>query len=52
MRSQSEELDRALDQTTAEELGKGWVVGPDTLDQVPEGAIVARRFGIKQGGKK
>ncbi|CAE7403450.1 pol [Symbiodinium sp. CCMP2592] len=34
---------------TLEERDKGWLTGPFTLADVPETAIVTRRFGVRQG---
>ncbi|CAE7228052.1 unnamed protein product [Symbiodinium sp. CCMP2592] len=34
---------------TLEERDKGWLTGPFTLADVPETAIITRRFGVRQG---
>ena len=34
-----------------EEVAKGWSEGPFSFDELPEGAVVSKRFAIQQGQK-
>ena len=45
------ELDQATIEATRDELRRGWLFGPVEEKDLPEGAVVTRRFGIRQGGK-
>ena len=36
-------------QKSMEEVTKGWSEGPFSLDELPEGAIISKRFAIQQG---
>ncbi|CAE7310167.1 unnamed protein product, partial [Symbiodinium sp. CCMP2456] len=45
------ELDEATFAATADELQRGWLFGPIAEKDLPEDAVVTRRFGIRQGGK-
>ena len=38
-------------QKSMEEVAKGWSEGPFSFDELPEGAIVSKRFAIQQGQK-
>ena len=38
-------------QATLDEKARGWLTGPYTLQDLPAGAVLTRRFGIKQGSK-
>ena len=49
--SGSEEVDRAVYEKTMEEVSCGWAKGPIPVEQMPNNAIVSRRFGLKQPGK-
>lgn len=42
------EIDQTVMQKTLEELECGWLEGPIPLDELPDDAVVSRRFGIKQ----
>ena len=45
------ELDQATIEATRDELRRGWLFGPVEEKDLPEAAVVTRRFGIRQGGK-
>ena len=45
------ELDRATIEATRDELRRGWLFGPVSETDLPDDAVVTRRFGIRQGGK-
>ena len=45
------ELDKATFEATQAELEKGWLYGPLRESDLPDEAVVTRRFGIKQGQK-
>eukprot|EP00439_Symbiodinium_sp_Y106_P070600 s945_g12.t1 len=45
------ELDRATIEATRDELKRGWLFGPVSETDLPDDAVVTRRFGIRQGGK-
>ena len=45
------EIDEAVYCKTLEEVNFGWAVGPFGLDELPAGAVVSRRFGLKQATK-
>ena len=38
-------------QKSMEEVSKGWSEGPFSFDELPEGAIISKRFAIQQGQK-
>ena len=38
-------------QKSMEEVAKGWSEGPFSFDELPEGAIISKRFAIQQGHK-
>ena len=38
-------------QKSMEEVSKGWSEGPFSFDELPEGAIISKRFAIQQGKK-
>ena len=44
-------LDGSVMTKTLEERDRGWLVGPFKLDDLPDDAIISRRFGITQGQK-
>ena len=41
-------IDSEVYRETIAELESGWLVGPFAFDDLPEGAVLSRRFGIKQ----
>jgi len=45
------EVDREVWEQTLQECAKGWLAGPLTSDQVPEGAPISKRFGLRQKHK-
>ena len=45
------ELDQQLLHETQEELAKGWARGPFRLEDLPEGAVLSRRFALVQSTK-
>ena len=45
------EIDTLVFQKTQEEVNLGWASGPWSLDDLPEGAVISRRFGLRQPGK-
>ena len=45
------ELDRKLWDRTQVELSRGWLLGPLSWDQLPDSAVVSRRFPINQSEK-
>ena len=45
------ELDVLLLEETKLEVEKGWAEGPFELDQLEKGAVISRRFPLRQGGK-
>ena len=45
------EVDATVWSQTLEEVDAGWLKGPMTLDDIPAGAPISRRFGIRQGQK-
>lgn len=49
--SGDESLDLAVVAETEEELRRGWTVGPLSVDQLPQGAVISRRFPLQQGQK-
>ena len=49
--SGDDEVDRAVFDKTLEERDAGWLRGPIEFREVPEGAILSRRFGLKQPSK-
>ena len=42
-------IDREVFAKTMEELSCGWLEGPFSVDELPDSAVISRRFGIKQG---
>ncbi|CAE7270489.1 unnamed protein product [Symbiodinium sp. CCMP2592] len=38
-------------QRSMEEVAKGWSEGPFTFEELPEGAVISKRFAIQQGKK-
>lgn len=49
--SGDDEIDRAVLEKTQAEIKNGWARGPLALDQLPNPAVVSRRFGLRQSGK-
>lgn len=49
--SGSLELDQQLLEETRLEVERGWAEGPYSLDELPRGATVSRRFALSQGSK-
>ena len=49
--SGDEELDRQLHEATLKEVQTGFLVGPVKLADLPNGATLTRRFGVKQKNK-
>ena len=45
------EIDEIVYNKTLEEVECGWAHGPIDIAQLPEGAVVSRRFGLRQPGK-
>ena len=45
------EVDELVFAKTQEEVRLGWARGPYTLEELPEGATISRRFGLRQPGK-
>ena len=45
------EVDQVVYDKTMEEVTFGWANGPLQLDEVPDSAVLSRRFGLKQPGK-
>ena len=45
------EVDRVVYSKTMDEVQSGWARGPIPLSALPTGAVVSRRFGLKQGEK-
>ena len=45
------EVDELVFSKTKEEVNFGWARGPYKLDELPEGATISRRFGLRQPGK-
>ena len=50
VRSQGD-LDDEVHQLTCAERDAGWLEGPFEVDHLEDGALVSRRFGLKQGEK-
>ncbi|CAE7203434.1 unnamed protein product [Symbiodinium sp. CCMP2592] len=50
--SQGSEIDAIVKQKTAEEVQKGWLVGPFEIEDLPEHAIISKRFGLPQASGK
>ncbi|CAE7037193.1 unnamed protein product [Symbiodinium sp. CCMP2592] len=50
--SQGNEIDAIVKQKTEEEVRKGWLVGPLEADDLPEHAIISKRFGLPQASGK
>ncbi|CAE7836634.1 unnamed protein product [Symbiodinium sp. CCMP2592] len=46
--SQGSEIDAIVKQKTVEEVQKGWLVGPFEIEDLPEHAIISKRFGLPQ----
>ena len=44
-------IDFEVYRKTCEERASGWLRGPYRMDQLPQDAVVSRRFGLKQGAK-
>ena len=42
------ETDAAVFDKTIEELNCGWLAGPFDLENLPDNAVISRRFGIRQ----
>ena len=51
VRPQSPDVDQVVLKKTQDEVAKGWVRGPLKSTQVPEGAVINRRFGLQQSTK-
>ena len=51
MEGSDAELDRATVEATRDELQRAWLFEPVDEKDLPDGAVVTRRFGIRQGGK-
>ena len=49
--SGDEEVDRMVYQKTLEEVELGWASGPFSFDDLPESAVLSRRFGLRQPNK-
>lgn len=49
--SRDNEVDATVYEKTLEEVSKGWAKGPISYDELPTGAVLSRRFGLKQPGK-
>ena len=49
--SGDEEVDRQVYQKTLEEVNLGWASGPFAFEDLPENAVLSRRFGLKQPNK-
>ena len=49
--SGDDEVDRIVYEKTLEEVASGWAAGPFQYDELPENAVLSRRFGLKQPGK-
>ena len=49
--SGDDEVDRIVYEKTLEEVASGWAAGPFRYDDLPEGAVLSRRFGLKQPGR-
>ena len=49
--SEDPELDSQLYAATMKEVGKGFLIGPVELADLPEGSTLTRRFGVKQKSK-
>eukprot|EP00435_Cladocopium_sp_Y103_P009876 s4862_g2.t1 len=45
------EVDEQVYSKTLEEVEMGWAAGPFSLEEVPEQAVLSKRFGLKQPGK-
>ena len=45
------EIDMAVYEKTLEEVSMGWAKGPISYDKLPAGAVLSRRFGLRQPGK-
>ncbi len=45
------EVDRIVFEKTLEERDAGWLRGPMEIHELPEGAVLSRRFGLKQPNK-
>ena len=50
-KSQGDALDKIVLSTTLVEVDRGWLSGPIERSQLPEDAIVSRRFGLEQPNK-
>ena len=50
-RSQGDTIDKIVLAKTLDEVERGWLSGPIEQGQLPENAIVSRRFGLEQPGK-
>ena len=44
-------MDEQLVLETEEEVAKGWAVGSIPVEDLPEGALISRRFALQQGSK-
>ena len=49
--SGDKEIDEMVYSKTLEEVECGWATGPINAEQLPDGAVVSRRFGLRQPGK-
>ena len=49
--SGSEDADLAVYTKTLEEVEKGWLLGPLDPSTLPQGAVISRRFGLRQPDK-
>ena len=45
------EIDKTVYEKTLEEVSMGWAKGPIKYDELPAGAVLSRRFGLRQPGK-
>ena len=45
------EIDELVFAKAQEEVSQGWASGPWNIDELPEGAVISRRFGFRQSGK-
>ena len=44
-------LDEQILKDTEEEVSKGWALGPIAVEDIPEGAVISKRFALRQGVK-
>ena len=51
IKPQGEDTDKAVLEQTLDEVSKGWASGPLDPGQLPQHAVISRRFGLVQPGK-